>query len=103
MPAPVSAITRGFLQAPREQRLADAVVDLVRAGVVQILALEPDLRAAELARPALGVVDRRRTADVVLELALEFGGERGSRRALSYCALSSSSARISVSATKTPP
>ena len=34
--------------APREQRLADAVVDLVRAGVVQVLALQVDLRAAEL-------------------------------------------------------
>jgi hypothetical protein len=33
--------------APREQRLSEGVVDLVRAGVVQVLALEVDLRAAE--------------------------------------------------------
>jgi hypothetical protein len=32
-----------------EQNLADAVVDLVRAGVVELVALEPDLRA--FARP----------------------------------------------------
>ncbi len=34
--------------APGEQRLADGVVDLVRAGVVQVFALQVDLRAAEL-------------------------------------------------------
>src|SRR5665213_3697312 len=55
-------------KTPGEQRLAHAVVDLVRAGVVQVLALQPDLRAAELRRPALRVVDRRRATDVVLEL-----------------------------------
>jgi hypothetical protein len=33
--------------AHRQQDLADAVVDLVRAGVVELVALEPDLRAAE--------------------------------------------------------
>ena len=33
--------------APGEQRLADGVVDLVRAGVVQVLALEQDPRAAD--------------------------------------------------------
>ena len=64
-------------QALREQRLADAVVDLVRAGVVQVLALEVDLRAAELLRPAPRVVDRARPADVVLELVLELGDELG--------------------------
>jgi hypothetical protein len=33
--------------APRQQRLAQAVVDLVRAGVQQVFALEPDARAAQ--------------------------------------------------------
>ncbi len=33
--------------APREQRLAERVVDLVRAGVEQVFALEVDLGAAE--------------------------------------------------------
>jgi hypothetical protein len=35
-------------QALGQQRLADGVVDLVRAGVRQVLALEPDLRAPAL-------------------------------------------------------
>ena len=37
-----------------EQRLADGVVDLVRAGVIEVFALEIDLRAAECSvrRPA---------------------------------------------------
>ena len=60
-----------------EQRLADGVVDLVRAGVVQVLALEVDLRAAELFAPASRVIERARTADEVLELALELGDELG--------------------------
>jgi hypothetical protein len=50
-----------------EQHLADAVVDLVRAGVVQVLALQPDLRAARVLGEALGEVERRRAADVVGE------------------------------------
>ena len=61
--------------ALREQRLADAVVDLVRAGVIEVLALQPDLRAADLLRPAPRMVDGRRPADVVLELVLELGNE----------------------------
>jgi hypothetical protein len=43
-----------------QQRLADRVVDLVRAGVVEVLALEPDL-AAGLRAEALGQVQRRGT------------------------------------------
>jgi hypothetical protein len=61
----------------REQRLADRVVDLVRAGVVQVLALEVDLRPAQQLRPAPGVVDRARPADVVLEFVMEFRHEGG--------------------------
>ena len=38
--------------ALREQRLAERVVDLVRAGVREILALEEDARAAERHRSA---------------------------------------------------
>jgi hypothetical protein len=49
----------------------------VRAGVIEVLALEVDLRAAEQFRPALGVVDRARAADVVLELVFELGDEGG--------------------------
>jgi hypothetical protein len=37
----------GLAHALGQQGLADGVVDLVRAGVVQVLALEQDLRAAD--------------------------------------------------------
>src|SRR5205085_4013832 len=52
--------------AAREERLADGVVDLVRAGVVQVFALDVDLGTATLRREAPGVIDRARAADVVL-------------------------------------
>ena len=42
-----------------EQRLAERVVDLVRAGVGQLLALEPELRAAELLGHVLGLSGSR--------------------------------------------
>ena len=62
--------------APRQQDLADAVVDLVRAGVEQVFALEINLRPAQLAREPLGKIQRRRAAakllQVILELALKF-------------------------------
>ncbi len=61
--------------AARQQRLADGVVHLVRAGVVEVLALEVDLRAAQLAAHALGVVDRAGPAHEVRELVAEFGEE----------------------------
>jgi hypothetical protein len=47
----------------------------VRAGVVQVLALEIDLRAAALLGQALGVVHRAGTPDVVLQLVAELGFE----------------------------
>ena len=62
--------------APGDQRLAHGVVDLVRAGVVEVFALEPDLRTAQLLGQALGVIDRAGPADVVLELVVELGLER---------------------------
>ena len=40
-----------------QQDLAEAVVDLVRARVVQVLALEIDLRAAEVPGEAFGEVE----------------------------------------------
>ena len=64
--------------ALRQQRLADHVVDLVGTGVVQVLALEEHLRAAEQFAPALGVVNGGRTTDEILQLALIFGDESGS-------------------------
>ena len=50
--------------APGQQDLAHAVVDLVRAGVVQLLALQIDLRAAEVLGEPLGEIERARPADI---------------------------------------
>jgi hypothetical protein len=47
------------------------------ARVVEVLALEEDLRAAHLAAHARGVVDRAGPAHEVRELAPEFGQELG--------------------------
>ena len=58
-----------------EHGLADHVVDLVRAGVVEVFALQIDLRPAQLAAGARGVVDGRGAADVMRQLVLEFGQE----------------------------
>jgi hypothetical protein len=56
----------------REERLPHRVVDLVRAGVVQVLALEQD--PAALAQ-ALGGVERRGAADVRRLERVELGAE----------------------------
>ena len=61
--------------AAREQRLADRVVDLVCAGVIQVLALQIDLRTAELAAHARRVIDGAGPADVVRELGMKLGHE----------------------------
>jgi hypothetical protein len=59
-----------------QQRLADGVVDLVRAGVVEVLALEVQAPAGDLAE-ALGEVQRRRAADEVAQQPVELGPEAG--------------------------
>ena len=61
--------------AAGEHGLADAVVHLVRASMVQVFALEVDLCAAQNVRPAFGVVDRARTTDVVFQVVFELGDE----------------------------
>src|SRR5882672_3387093 len=65
-----------FAHPPRHHDLAEHIVDLVRAGVVQLLALEIDFRAAEMFGQALGEIQRRRPADIVLEVAVHFRSER---------------------------
>ncbi len=45
--------------APGEQDLAEHVVDLVRAGVIELVALEIDLRAAEPRRAIAQMLVRR--------------------------------------------
>mmetsp|Transcript_28246 Transcript_28246/g.50486 ORF Transcript_28246/g.50486 Transcript_28246/m.50486 type:complete len:234 (-) Transcript_28246:940-1641(-) len=58
-----------------EQGLPHRVVDLVRASVGQLLALEPDLGSATELGEALGVVDRSGSADEVSTEARQFGFE----------------------------
>jgi hypothetical protein len=48
-----------------QQDLADAIVDLVRAGVIELVALEVDLGAAEMLGQPLGEIQRRRPARIV--------------------------------------
>ena len=47
-PAPVSAISARLAQTTSQQSLAEHVVDLVRAGVVEVFALEDDAGAARV-------------------------------------------------------
>jgi hypothetical protein len=56
---------------PRQQRLTDGVVDLVRAGVVEVLALEEDAGAAEPAGQVLGEGERAGAAHVLAQVAIE--------------------------------
>ena len=62
-PAPVSAMMRRLPMRSRQQPLAERVVDLVRAGVGQVFALEVDARA-DAPREPLGEVERRGTSRV---------------------------------------
>ena len=65
----------GLAHPPGEQGLAQHVVDLVRAGVVEVLALEQDPRAARLGGEAVHVGQRAGSAGVVLQQPVELGGE----------------------------
>ena len=69
----------GLAHADSEQDLADAIVDLVRAGVIKLVALEPYLRAIKFFRQARREIERARAADIVLEQVLELSLERGIR------------------------
>jgi len=67
--------------ATREQDLPQHVVDLVRASVVELLALEIDLGAlarvlgTQVFRQPLGVVERARPANIVRQIAVHLGLE----------------------------
>ncbi len=62
-----------FAHAFGQHGLAYGVVDLVRAGVVEVFALEVNLRAALLAAHARGMVNGGRAAYKMLEFGMEFG------------------------------
>ena len=59
----------------RQQTLAHGVVDLVRAGVVQVFALEQYARTATLLAEAPGMVQRRGTAYIVGQVIVQAGHE----------------------------
>ena len=65
----------GLTHAAGQQDLAHAVVGLVAAGVVQLVALEVDLCAAESAGQPFGEPQRAGAANVVRQVALEVGIE----------------------------
>ena len=58
-----------------EQDLAQAIVDLVRAGVIEFVALEVDLRAAKVLGQPLGVIERARPAGIMRIEVFKLGVE----------------------------
>ena len=58
-----------------EQDLADAIVDLVRAGVIEVLALEIDFRPAQMRAQAFGEIERIGPAHVLPQVIVELGAE----------------------------
>ena len=71
----------GLAHAAGEQRLPQRIVDLVRAGVRQVLALEPDLATGQLGQTG-GVVERRGPAHIIAQQGVQLVavGEVGARR-----------------------
>jgi hypothetical protein len=62
----------GLAHAPRQQGLADSVVDLVRAGVVEILPLQINPRPARLGGQPPGKVQRRGPPDIIPQALAQF-------------------------------
>ena len=102
-PAPVSATSRRLAHAASQQRLAQHVVDLVRAGVVQVLALEQQ-PTAQLLAEAVALRERAGPTGVVAPAARRARhGTSGSAHASRNARSSSWSAGTRVSGTKLPP
>ena len=64
-----------FAEPLGEENLPEGVVDLMRAGVEQVFALEINFGTAQFLRPALGEIQRRRATDIVVKEVVEFGVE----------------------------
>jgi hypothetical protein len=58
--------------AHRQQALADAIVDFVRAGVQQVFALHVDARPAQVLRQPRGKLQRRGAPGKILEQVVDF-------------------------------
>ena len=67
----------GLAHALGQQGLAQHVVDLVRAGVVEVFALEEDPHSPGVLGEALGLGQQRGPAGVVLVQVRDLGGELG--------------------------
>jgi hypothetical protein len=65
----------GLAHALGEQRLAEGVVDLVRAGVREVLALQKNARPVARLAQAPGLPQRRRPAGVVMQQSLQLRRE----------------------------
>ena len=65
LPGPCFRDDPGLAHAPRQNDLAQHVVDLVRAGVVQLITFEVNLRPTQMLGQPLSVVQRRRATHVV--------------------------------------
>ena len=103
-PAPVSAITRALPIRSVSRGLAERVVDLVRAGVIEILAFEPNRRTTASLGQSTGEIERVRPPHIGRQQPVQFCDWKDvSRIANSYCAPSWSSAEMSVSGTYRPP
>ncbi len=63
--------------APREQDLPEAIVDLVRAGVIEVFAFEINLRAAQMRGETLGKIKRIGAAHIMLEQPVQLGVKGG--------------------------
>ena len=78
LPGPGLGDDAGLAHAHRQQDLPDAIVDLVRAGVVELIALEPHLRAHSTRRTVaqrfgqpFGIIEWAGATDIVLEQVVE--------------------------------
>src|SRR5439155_18468438 len=58
--------------ASRQQNLSQRVVDFVRAGMKQVLALEIDPRPATMLRQTSGKEERRWTPSIIAQQLIEF-------------------------------
>ena len=62
----------GFAHAHGQKDLTNTVIDLVRAGVVELVTLEIDLGPAKFCCHAFGEIKRAWTANVIFQVIIEF-------------------------------